>query len=165
VLSSDNEATIDITVSGGTTPYTIILNWGDGTTDTHTVDQPGTYTFTHTYEKSGDYTIHGLVRDVLGATTVLQYAVVSGQPSRQGQASSSSQSGSVNEEHWYQSLPPTAVIGTASAVAVAGVGYLFGLHHAAAQLLQTGQSGAQRGVRPRAKPRPRPRPKAKGKRR
>lgn len=82
-ISSDNAVVLMVVVAGGSTPYTIYINWGDGTEETRTVDQPGTYQFSHTYTKDGSYVVNGVVRDVLGATTSFNYAVVSQKPAPQ----------------------------------------------------------------------------------
>lgn len=76
VLPSDNQVSLSFVVSGGSTPYTIELNWGDGTVETRTVASPGTYNFTHRYRSVGNYTVRGRVKDVLGAITEIDYAVV-----------------------------------------------------------------------------------------
>ncbi len=77
VLPITNVVTISVTVSGGTTPYEITLNWGDGATDSKTENSAGTFDFKHTYDKPGSYAVKAKVRDVLGAETEYEFAVVS----------------------------------------------------------------------------------------
>lgn len=72
-----NEVALEIIVEGGSNPYTIMINWGDGSEETKVIDQLGTYRFTHIYAKPGTYTVKGVVRDVLGTATTFEYAVVS----------------------------------------------------------------------------------------
>ncbi len=79
-LDTSELITLIVKVVGGSTPYTIYINWGDGSEETRTVDQPGSYQFSHKYAKDGAYTVKGVVRDVLGATTTFDYAVVSQKP-------------------------------------------------------------------------------------
>jgi hypothetical protein len=76
-LSSSNSVTINVVVSGGTRPYTVFLNWGDGTTETYTVPLPGTYAFSHVYQVTGSYEIRGQLEDAVGALTQFSYSVVS----------------------------------------------------------------------------------------
>lgn len=84
-LDKNESIILMVVVAGGETPYTIYINWGDGSEETRTVDRPGTYQFSHQYAKDGAYTVKGVVRDVLGATTTFSYAVVSQKPIQQAQ--------------------------------------------------------------------------------
>jgi hypothetical protein len=76
VMSSANDVTITVTVGGGEHPYDIVLNWGDGSVDSHHVDTAGSYSFTHQDQSAGAYKVHGRVRDVLGAYSDFEYAVL-----------------------------------------------------------------------------------------
>ncbi len=80
VLPTNNQVQLSFYIDGGSTPYTVELNWGDGTTETKVVEKPGTYTFTHQYRKSGNYTVKGRIKDVLGAVSELSHAVVAVKP-------------------------------------------------------------------------------------
>ena len=73
-------ATIGVVISGGDTPYTVQLNWGDGTIESRTVDAAGTYTFTHEYLKPGTYRAVAVVTDVKGAQREYYFAVVNAGP-------------------------------------------------------------------------------------
>lgn len=78
LLSSNNlTTTIRVIVGGGEKPYVLQLNWGDGSTESHAIDQAGTYEFTHSYRTQRGYTVFVRVRDVKGAYTEYVYAVVS----------------------------------------------------------------------------------------
>ena len=79
VLPSTKTATINVVVRGGQRPYVLQLKWGDGSTESHSLNQEGTYEFTHTYLARKTYNVYVYVRDVLGAYTEYVYAVVSGQ--------------------------------------------------------------------------------------
>lgn len=81
VLPSDKQATIRIVVSGGQQPYILQLKWGDGSTEAHTLTEPGTYEYTHTYLVHKTYTVYAYVRDVFGAYTEYIYAIISGNKS------------------------------------------------------------------------------------
>ncbi len=80
VMSESNTVTIEIKVDGGTSPYTITINWGDGSTETQTVAGPGLYRFTHTYASPNIFRVLASVTDVLGATKVFQFIVTSTSP-------------------------------------------------------------------------------------
>ena len=76
-LSAENEVQIAVTVGGGQAPYTLELNWGDGSTDTRTLEAAGTYTFAHRYIESNSYNVITKFKDVKGAATQLTFAVAS----------------------------------------------------------------------------------------
>ena len=76
-LGNSHDVTITVTVAGGVRPYTIVLNWGDGSIETHSADRPGLYNFIHHYVVVASYTIRGQVRDSLGAISEFSYAVIS----------------------------------------------------------------------------------------
>lgn len=76
VLPEGNLVTLSFHINGGSTPYTVELNWGDGTTESKVVDKPGLYAFTHRYRNTGNYSVKALIKDVLGATTEINHAVV-----------------------------------------------------------------------------------------
>lgn len=80
VVPPSNEVKLNFYIDGGSTPYTIELNWGDGSTETKVIDKPGNYTFTHQYRSPGNYAVKGRVRDVLGAITEISHAVVVAKP-------------------------------------------------------------------------------------
>lgn len=67
---------VSVLVDGGATPYTIELNWGDGTTESKQVSASGTYTFEHEYEKPATYQARARVTDVLGVSREQVFAVV-----------------------------------------------------------------------------------------
>lgn len=79
VLPETKTATIRVVVSGGQRPYVLQLTWGDGSTESHSLDQAGMYEFTHTYLTHKTYDVRVAVRDVLGAYTEYTYTVASGQ--------------------------------------------------------------------------------------
>ena len=78
VLPSSKKASIRVVMGGGQRPYVLQLKWGDGSTESHTIDEPGTYEFNHVYTSHKSYSVYVGVRDVLGAYTEYVYAVVSG---------------------------------------------------------------------------------------
>ena len=80
IMNDTNTVTIEIKVDGGTSPYTIVINWGDGSTETQKVAGPGVYQFTHTYASPNIYRVLASVTDVLGVTKVFQFIVTSTAP-------------------------------------------------------------------------------------
>lgn len=81
VLPSSKQVSIRIVVGGGQTPYVLQLKWGDGSTESHSITEAGSYDFSHTYTMHKTYSVFVSARDVLGAYTEYVYAVVSGKPS------------------------------------------------------------------------------------
>ncbi len=78
LLSDSKVAIIRIVVQGGQQPYVLNVKWGDGSTESHTLADPGTYEYSHTYEVDKTYTVYAYVRDAVGSYTEYMYAVVSG---------------------------------------------------------------------------------------
>jgi hypothetical protein len=151
VLTATNDVTVRVKVDGGSTPYTLTLNWGDGSLESHSIDQAGEYGFTHTYEKSGNYTVRGSVRDVLGASSEFVYAAVSGMPAKGGNASGTDRdtptASVIDALRPY--LKPAAVTG--GVALLAGGGYVLGIHNSAAQLLGQTQNLQKHSSRMRGK--------------
>ena len=63
-------------VSGGTAPYTLSINWGDGTTESHQLGQPGQQNYQHHYRLMQPYDITVQVRDTSGQIVTRHYAAV-----------------------------------------------------------------------------------------
>ena len=62
-----------IILSGGTGPYAISIDWGDGTaTDLKSQPFPGTFDITHTYKSAGIYRVVVKATDSTGAVAFLQ---------------------------------------------------------------------------------------------
>lgn len=76
-MNEDNAATIAVVVSGGQRPYTLQLNWGDGTIESYSLAGPGTYAYSHTFQYVRAYPVLVQVRDSQGAYVEYQYSVVS----------------------------------------------------------------------------------------
>lgn len=85
-LDASKSLSFTLTITGGVQPYSISLNWGDGSDETHAAGKPGDYTFTHTYEANAVYIIRGNVVDAQGSAAQFSHAVVSiKKPSSAGQ--------------------------------------------------------------------------------
>jgi hypothetical protein len=76
VNSKSKTVSVSISVDGGSNPYVVELNWGDGTVDSRQVSLSGTYIFSHDYSKPGSYTAKASVTDVLGVRREQFFAVV-----------------------------------------------------------------------------------------
>lgn len=100
VMSSAKTASIRVIVSGGQRPYVLQLKWGDGSTESHSLDQAGAYEFTHTYLAHKTYSVSVYVRDVLGSYTEYTYAIVSGQKAPTSSAASQAASGKQSAGPW-----------------------------------------------------------------
>lgn len=67
-------------ISGGSPPYAISVDWGDGQTSVLSRDAPGIFEITHTYEKTGGYNggypIVIKSSDINGLQTYLQLVII-----------------------------------------------------------------------------------------
>lgn len=63
-------------VSGGTAPYTLSIDWGDGTTESHQLGLPGQQSYRHHYHLTQPYDITVQVRDTSGQIITRHYAAV-----------------------------------------------------------------------------------------
>lgn len=161
VLPPSKEINFSVYIGGGSNPYTLELNWGDGTTETKVVEKSGNYTFTHKYRNAGNYTIRGKVKDVLGAVTEISYGVVINNPidaiggagAKVAQASLKSTPVQWLQHHWV--AVSIGIVG----VGVAGTAYLLGQNAA----FQTMASGSAAQTQPKLKRKP-SKPKPRGKR-
>lgn len=62
----------ELSVSGGTPPYAITIQWGDGTSGTYTRNAADTFTITHAYGKADIYRVLIKAQDATGAMTLLE---------------------------------------------------------------------------------------------
>ncbi len=161
VMSPSNQVSLSFRIDGGSTPYTIELNWGDGTTETKTIDKPGDYTFTHQYRNAGNYTVKGRLRDVLGAVTEISHAVVVAKPTDQTIKPSSTEASPPNNsvvswvtQHWVATSVGVAAVG------VAGAAYWLGQ---SAAIHTAATSGAGQSQTKSLRKTPKPKPNTKGK--
>lgn len=75
IMDEENAAAIQVIIKGGKGPYTVTINWGDGTTESSVVADLGTFSFKHQYADNGIYKVVATVTDVLGASEVYQFVV------------------------------------------------------------------------------------------
>lgn len=75
IMDEKNFVSFTLQVSGGSYPYILNINWGDGTTMTQKLDNEGDFTFTHIYETAGTYNVLALLTDVKGFSRTFNWAV------------------------------------------------------------------------------------------
>jgi hypothetical protein len=84
------ELTWPLSVSGGTAPFAITVDWGDKSpTDIISRKSPGDFTVNHTYLQSGVFNITIKASDINGNTAFLQLVGVGNGPIQQSTAQSS----------------------------------------------------------------------------
>lgn len=143
VTDEKNSVSITLRVSGGGSPYSLTINWGDGTTMIQDIGTEGNYTFTHIYETAGIYTIMALVKDVLGNSRSFNWAVT---PKTQSSNNNDEAVGTANEEK--TNLKPliyaSAVV---ASVFLVSTTFLGGRYYQALQLNKTFRKPPKKIVR------------------
>lgn len=73
-----------LSIEGGTPPYAISINWGDGSRELISKSSPGTFALEHTYQKAGGYKgsyyIEFAATDASRSTTFLQLLAIINDP-------------------------------------------------------------------------------------
>jgi hypothetical protein len=72
-----------IVVSGGTGPYAVTVEWGDGETGLVSIQSPGEFTLDHSYNNPGVFNVIIKAVDVNGRTAYLQLVAIGNGPSSQ----------------------------------------------------------------------------------
>lgn len=87
-----------IGITGGSAPYAVTVEWGDGETSLYSLNAPGEFVIDHAYKNPGSYALIIKAVDVNGGTAFLQLvAIVNGAPQPgTGTTSGSGGSGSSN---------------------------------------------------------------------
>jgi len=67
---------LPITFGGGTPPYAVSIDWGDGRNSLFSRDSSAKFNTEHVYKNPGTYTVKIKVIDKLGDTAYLQYVVI-----------------------------------------------------------------------------------------
>ena len=65
-----------INIVGGTQPYAVNWDWGDGTTDLVSQQNAGTVTTNHTYKRAGTYSVVVKITDGAGNSSIIQLVMV-----------------------------------------------------------------------------------------
>ena len=66
----------NISINGGVLPYTLTVQWGDGSQSVLTLKTDPTFVITHIYKNAGNYVINIKVRDFSSRITVLQLVAI-----------------------------------------------------------------------------------------
>lgn len=99
-----------IVLSGGTGPYAVSVDWGDGTaTDLYSQQFPGTFDISHVYDSPGIYNIIVRAADATKSTAFLQLVGVANGPLSQVSTNGSS-NGAGTEEVIRVLWQPAAVL-------------------------------------------------------
>lgn len=78
------EMTWPVGLSGGSPPYALSWDWGDGESDLYSVADSGTFTATHTYSAAGTYPVIIKATDANGNQAYLQLIAVVNGPATAG---------------------------------------------------------------------------------
>jgi hypothetical protein len=76
VFGPDKDAVWTGSITGGTAPYRVRIDWGDGSIVFYTITKPGQQQFSHHYHVMRAYTITMQVTDHSGQSVTRQYAAV-----------------------------------------------------------------------------------------
>lgn len=75
-VSTGDEVYWTLTISGGSSPYEILIDWGDNNFAREKLDTAGQRIIDHKYSTSGRYNVLITVNDSSGENTILQVAVL-----------------------------------------------------------------------------------------
>ena len=105
------QLTWPLSISGGTSPYAISINWGDGS-DNQLLSQKyaGDFNITHTYQRSGTYIVTIKATDNNGDAAFLQVVAVANGPIQQTKAAASTGGGTVTKILWLPIIVLTAMV-------------------------------------------------------
>ena len=68
--------TTTINIDGGTPPYYVTVNWGDGSTTDYTFNSDPTFEISHTYQSAGNFVIIAKTVDAKGVKTSVQLVAI-----------------------------------------------------------------------------------------
>jgi len=71
-------------LEGGTPPYTVKIDWGDGQTSTYTFKGDPVFNISHSYAKPGYYSIKAYSLDAKGSQKAMQLAALISPPGKNG---------------------------------------------------------------------------------
>jgi hypothetical protein len=80
-------------ISGGTGPYAITVEWGDGDNSLYSIVSPGEFSIDHNYKTPGSYTVVVKSVDVNGKTALLQVVAIANGALAQDNVNGKSSSG------------------------------------------------------------------------
>jgi hypothetical protein len=109
-----------LTISGGTAPYAVSADWGDGSSaELLSIKSTGDFIITHTYQVAGTYNVTVKATDAAGEAAFLQLVAVGNGTVQQTNAAASSSTGSTSQGGLSASQTKKAVI--ISAVTLVGM--------------------------------------------
>lgn len=76
IYSPSKEFSWTIDIAGGTNPYTITIDWGDGKIETFTKKEAGKLTISHKFSKAKTYSVSVAITDVYGIKTIQSFAAI-----------------------------------------------------------------------------------------
>lgn len=76
VYNPSKEFSWTLDIAGGTNPYTITIDWGDGKIETFTKQDSGKITISHKFSTAKTFTVKVAVTDVYGIKTVQTFAAI-----------------------------------------------------------------------------------------
>jgi hypothetical protein len=87
-----------IAISGGTGPYAVTVQWGDGEDSAYSIPFPGEFFIDHSYKNPGSYTVVVKAVDVNGRTAYLQIVAIGNGPlSQEGVSAAGGTTGGEDE--------------------------------------------------------------------
>jgi hypothetical protein len=96
--SNPGEALVwPFSISGGSAPYAISIDWGDSETSLQTVIAPGNFSIEHIYKNPGAYTVIVKAVDSAGRTAYLQVVAIANGPLSQEGVNGASSSGATEK--------------------------------------------------------------------
>lgn len=75
-VNAGNQATFSFTITGGQSPYALVIKWGDGTESVFARDSAGQFDVGHVYKHGGIYTLIITASDALGGSARLETVVL-----------------------------------------------------------------------------------------
>ena len=119
-----------ITISGGSAPYAISVDWGDGQPPELLSEAfPGTFNITHTYSEAGVYTVAIKATDTQGDVAYIQLVGVANGKISQPSGSASNSSPSTSKKGGLNVTDSTIIIIASIVVLVAVVTFWLGRKH------------------------------------
>lgn len=110
-------------ISGGTGPYAVTVEWGDGETGLYSIPTPGEFTIAHTYKNPGSFVVVVKAVDVNGKTALMQVVAIANGSLDQTDANGNSTSrnggsGSASDESGGGAEPKTRILWQPAAIMI-----------------------------------------------
>jgi hypothetical protein len=127
VFDMSGETSLTINIVEGDSPYTVIIDWGDGTKQTYTFDSAGEKILTHKYATKDNKTISIAVTDESGKTVFLTLGAVSltTVPQEQTTGKSNTSADTLGTTGWIAVAAASLVIATSTVSILAGTSMPF----------------------------------------